>query len=112
MEWSVELSDEVADWYRSLTPAGKAVTDRIFQRLESEGYMLRMPNSKALEDDLYELRFMCEGVARRITYTREQQRRVITLTTFRKQRNNERREILRARRALRARKDQQMGGQR
>lgn len=44
-------------------------------------------------------RFTCEGVARRITYVLDPGRQVITLTTFRKQRDNERAEILRARRA-------------
>ena len=68
-------------------------------RLEDAGYMLGMPLSKQLGGGLRELRFTCEGVARRITYVLEPERKAITLTTFRKQRQNERREILRARRA-------------
>ncbi len=40
-----------------------------------------------------------EGVARRVTYTLDPERKAVTLTTFRKQRQNERAEILRARRA-------------
>jgi hypothetical protein len=43
----------------------------------------------------------CEQVNQRITYTVEPKRRIITLTTFRKQRNNERKEIQRARNVLR-----------
>ncbi|MGB4778779.1 MAG: type II toxin-antitoxin system RelE/ParE family toxin [Microbacterium sp.] len=61
--------------------------------------MLGMPHSRPLGDGLRELRFTCEGVARRITYVLDPERQAVTLTTFRKQRNNERGEILRARRA-------------
>ena len=61
--------------------------------------MLGMPLSKQLGVGLRELRFTCEGVARRITYVLDPERKVITLTTFRKRRQNERREVLRARRA-------------
>jgi hypothetical protein len=39
-------------------------------------------------------------MARRITYTFDTKRRVITLATFRKQRDNERREVARARAVL------------
>jgi len=67
--------------------------------LEDAGNMLGMPLSKQLGGGLRELRFTCEGVARRITYVLEPERKAITLTTFRKQRQNERGEILRARRA-------------
>lgn len=78
---------------------GKAATQRIVARLESQGHMLGMPHSRQLGDGLRELRFTCEGVARRVTYVLDPDRRAVTLTTFRKQRNNERGEILRARRA-------------
>ena len=61
--------------------------------------MLGIPLSKQVGGGLRELRFTCEGVARRITYVLEPERRAITLTTLRKQRQNERGEILRARRA-------------
>lgn len=99
MRWTVEFSDEVLAWYQGLTPEGKAATRRVLARLEDAGYMLGMPLSKQLGGGLRELRFTCEGVARRITYVLEPERKAITLTTFRKQRQNERREILRARRA-------------
>lgn len=99
MQWVVEFSDEVRDWYVSLSPEGKAATQRIVARLEVQGHMLGMPHSRQLGDGLRELRFTCEGVARRITYVLDPDRRAVTLTTFRKQRNNERGEILRARRA-------------
>ena len=62
--------------------------------------MLGMPLSKQVGGGLRELRFTCEGVARRITYVLEPERRAITLTTFRKQRQNERGEISGCRIAL------------
>lgn len=99
VQWVVEFSNEVRDWYVSLTPEGKAATQRIVARLEAQGHMLGMPHARQLGDGLRELRFTCEGVARRITYVLDPERRAVTLTTFRKQRNNERGEILRARRA-------------
>jgi hypothetical protein len=95
----IELSEEVRVWYVSLSPSGKATTDRILARLEAQGHLLRMPHSRSLGAGLYELRFSCENVARRITYVLDPERHAVTLTTFRKQRQNERAEILRARRA-------------
>lgn len=55
-----------------------------------------MPQSRALGDGLHELRFSCEGVARRITYAFGSGREVTALTTFRKQRGRERHEVDRA----------------
>lgn len=99
MNWTVEFSDEVRDWYQALTPRGKATTQRIVALLEERGYLLGMPHSRPLGGGIHELRFTCEGVARRITYVLDPERTAVTLTTFRKQRNNERSEVLRARRA-------------
>ena len=99
MRWTVEFSDEVRSWYLGLSPAGRATADRILERLASQGNMLRMPHSRSLGGGLYELRFACENVSQRITYVFELDRRAVTLTAFRKQRQNERGEILRARRA-------------
>lgn len=48
---------------------------------------------------LFELRFTLGPTARRITYRFTKDGRIVLLTTFRKQRNNERTEIARARRA-------------
>ncbi|RJF41386.1 type II toxin-antitoxin system RelE/ParE family toxin [Actinomyces sp. 2119] len=103
MRWTVEFSDEVLAWYQDLTPEGKAAVRRVLSRLEDGGHMLGMPLSRQLGGGLRELRFTCEGVARRITYVLDPGRRAVTLTTFRKQRQNERGEILRARRAQAAR---------
>lgn len=102
MTWTVEFSDEVRDWYLDLSPEGKAATGRIVALLEQRGHLLSMPHSRLLGNGLRELRFTCQGVARRITYVLDPERKAVTLTTFRKQRDNERREVLRARRARRA----------
>jgi len=99
VRWRVELSREVADWYRGLRGVDLAKVDAVFEGVAQFGNTIRMPLSRSLGEGLYELRFGCEGVDRRITYTFELDRRVVTLTTFRKQRQNERAEILRARRA-------------
>ncbi len=56
-----------------------------------------MPLSRSLGDGLFELRFTLGQTARRITCRFTRDGRVILLTTFRKQRNNERNEIDRAR---------------
>jgi hypothetical protein len=106
--WTVEISPEVEAWYASLKSKDKAMADRALDRLAEHGPALRMPHAKPLGSGLHELRFTCEGTARRVTYYIDVQRKIITLTTFRKQRQNERREVARARQALRA--SQQAGG--
>lgn len=72
-----------------------ALIDRLVA-LESTA---RMPLSRSLGDGLFELRFTLGPTARRITYRFTKDGRIVLLTTFRKQRNNERAEIARARRA-------------
>jgi hypothetical protein len=103
VRWAVEFSEEVRVWYVGLSPAGKATADRILERLASQGNMLRMPHSRPLDGGLFELRFSCESVNRRITYVFDPGRTAVTLATFHKQRQNERAEVLRARRAQAAR---------
>ena len=98
--WKVEISDEVAEWLRSLSATDAATAHSRINRLASDGSMLRMPHSKYLGQKLYELRFSLDNVNRRITYTFDEGTKVITLTTFHKQRQNEPREVTRARRAL------------
>lgn len=58
-----------------------------------------MPLSRSLGEGLSELRFALGPTARRITYRFTRDGRIVLLTTFRKQRNNERDEIARARKA-------------
>jgi hypothetical protein len=100
--WAVEISAEVENWYATLKTKDKAAADRAFDRLAEHGPALRMPHARPLGGDLLELRFTCEGTARRVTYYLDVPRKAITLTTFRKQRQAERREVARARKALRA----------
>lgn len=71
----------------------------IVDRLAVLGSRARMPLSRSLGEGLFELRFTLGPTARRITYRFTKDGRIILLTTFRKQRNNERNEIERARKA-------------
>jgi len=96
--WHITLSDEIADWYVSLNSKERAYADRAFARLEAVGPGLRMPHARSLGDGLYELRFICGGVERRITYVLAAGV-VEMLTTFRKQRDRETHEVARARAA-------------
>lgn len=98
--WRVELEPEVEAWLSGLGGADFAQAAEALDRLATLG-SLRMPLSRALGAGLFELRFHCQGVARRVTYWFAPSRRIVLLTTFRKQRNNERHEIERARTALR-----------
>jgi phage-related protein len=84
------------------------MADRAFDRLAEHGPALRMPHARPLGGGLCELRFTCEGTAHRVTYYTGTRRNVITPTTFRKQRQTERREVARARQAMRA--SQEAGG--
>jgi len=106
--WIVEISPEVENWYATLKSKDKATADRAFDRLAQFGPTLRMLHARPLGGGLFELRFTCEGTARGVTYFIDTRAKVITLTSFRKQRQNERREVARARQAMRA--GQEAGG--
>ncbi len=94
----VELHDEVVDWLAGLDGAewNRAVV--VIDRLASLGSRARMPLSRSLDGGLFELRFSLGSTARRITYRFTTDGRIVLLTTFRKQRDNERAEVARARR--------------
>ena len=79
-----------AEWGRTVV---------VIDRLVALGSSARMPFSRSLGDGLFELRFTLGPTARRITYRFTKDGRIILLTTFRKQRNNERTEIASARKA-------------
>jgi len=84
------------------TPLTDDEWDRVVvfvDRLADLGHQAWMPLSRSLGDGLFELRFTLGPAARRITYRFTKDSRIIALTTFRKQRNNERCEIDRARTA-------------
>jgi len=55
-----------------------------------------MPLSRSLGEGLFELRLSLGTTARRITYRFTQDGRIVLLTTFRKQRQNERAQVVRA----------------
>jgi putative component of toxin-antitoxin plasmid stabilization module len=93
----IELHDEVEQWIDSLGNAEWDRTRIVIDRLVSLGPQARMPLSKPLGEGLFELRFTLGSTSRRITYRFTKDGGVVLLTTFRKQRNNERSEVLRAR---------------
>lgn len=93
----VELHQEVAEWMLGLDDALWDRTVVVVDRLAQLGSAARMPLSRSLGEGLFELRFTLGPTARRITYRFTADGRIILLTTFRKQRNNERTEISRAR---------------
>lgn len=95
----LELHDEVVEWMDSLGDAEWNRTLIVIDRLAALGSSARMPLSRSLGDALFELRFTLGPTARRVTYRFTKDGRIILLTTFRKQRNNERTEIDRARKA-------------
>lgn len=101
VDWTIEFSREVEKWLESLSDNDFRIADRHLQNLAEQGTALGMPRSKSLGGGLHELRFQCQNVERRITYTFDPGRRVITLTTFRKQRNSEQKQVARARLMLR-----------
>jgi putative component of toxin-antitoxin plasmid stabilization module len=98
----VELHEEVVEWMESLSDEEWERAVVVIDRLVVLGSMARMPLSKALGEGLFELRFSLGSTARRITYRFTKDGRIVLLTTFRKQRNNERTEIIRARAAAEA----------
>ena len=95
----LELHDEVVEWMETLGDAEWDRTVVVIDRLATLGSSARMPLSRSLGEGLFELRFALGPTARRITYRFTKDGRIILLTTFRKQRNNERNEIGRARKA-------------
>lgn len=95
----IELHEEVATWLLGLEPAHWDRAVVVIDRLAELGSTARMPLSRSLADGLFELRFTLGPTARRITYRFTTDGRIVLLTTFRKQRNNERAEIARARKA-------------
>lgn len=98
--WSIELEPEVEAWFDNLTITEFASAAPHLERLADRGNLLRMPASRALGEGLFELRFDLQRVAWRITYYFAADRRIVLLTVFRKQRQNERHEVARARRAM------------
>jgi hypothetical protein len=76
--------------------------DRVVGVLKERGNLAKMPLSRTLGHGLFELRFTLDRRQMRITYTFKPGKRILLLTTFAKTRDNEQREVRRAREALEA----------
>lgn len=91
---TVEL--EVREWLEGL-PATQFATVAFYVDLLAErGPLLGEPYTRQLDGKLRELRFHLDGEAVRVTYWIASGRRIVLLTTFRKTRMRERREVRRA----------------
>ena len=97
----VEAHDEVVEWLSGLSSAEWDRVAVVIDRLAQLAQRARMPLSRSLGDGLFELRFSLGPTARRITYRFTSDGRIVLLTTFCKQRDNERAEVARARQAAR-----------
>jgi phage-related protein len=93
----IELLDEIVEWLDTLTDVEHERVVILIDRLSELGSRAPMPFSRSLGQGLFEIRFTLGSTARRITYRFTMDGRIVLLTTFRKQRNNERVEIERAR---------------
>ena len=99
--WLGEVEPEVEQWIESLSVREFAKVVAAVERLAEDGSRLRFPASRALGGGFFELRVDLGRVARRVTFYFADDRRIVLLTTFRKQRQNERVEVRRARGAMR-----------
>jgi len=98
--WSIELEPEIEEWLNTLPVELFAKAASRIDHLAEQGSSARMPRSRPLGDGLFELRFELARNAQRITFYFPGERRIVLLTTFRKQRQNERAEVARARQAM------------
>lgn len=99
--WEIELEPEIAKWLETLPSNEFAIVAFHIDRLADLGAALRMPHSRALGEGLFELRFDYGHMTQRITFFfGSRGRRIVLLTVFRKQRMNERAEVVRARAAM------------
>jgi putative component of toxin-antitoxin plasmid stabilization module len=93
----IEAHDELVEWFDELSENEWERVSVLVDRLASLGSKARMPFSRSLGEGVFEVRFTLGSTARRVTYRFTKDGRTILLTTFRKQRNNERAEVTRAR---------------
>lgn len=99
--WTVEVEPEVENWINSLSVKEFAKVIATVERLEERGNRLRFPASRPLGDGLFELRFELGRTAQRVTFYFADAQRIVLLTVFQKQRQQENVEIRRAHRAMR-----------
>jgi len=100
MTWEVEAEPEVTEWYLGLSGNDRDLVAERVDLLANLGHMLRMPHTRPLGEGLFELRFDMSRRSWRITYWHRPDGVIVLLTVFHKQRDNEAREVARARRAL------------
>jgi len=98
--WTVELEPEVEKWMLALPMSQFGLVLPLVERLAEIGNQMSFPHSKSLGAGLFELRFNNANQTWRITYYFADDRRIVLLTVFAKQRLNERLQIQRARHAL------------
>ena len=101
MTWGeVELEPEVDEWFDTLDQEGQETVAFYVDLLAERGVLLDDPYTRQLRGKMRELRFHLDRQSVRISYWIAPRRRIILLTVFTKTRQNERREVERARRAL------------
>ena len=98
--WEIELEPEVKEWFEQLPPRAVAIVTFNVDRLAHQGAALRMPQSRSLGGGLFELRFDIERSSQRITFFFPGERKIVLLTVFQKQRQNEQTEVARSRLAM------------
>ena len=100
--WSVEVEPEVEQWIESLSVREFARVVAARERVAEDGSRLRFPHlACARRTGSSSFESTSARVAWRVTFYFADDRRIVLLTTFRKQRQNERAEARRARRAIR-----------
>jgi hypothetical protein len=100
--WTIKVLDEVRDWAAGLSDEHRQKFAHHVDLLAEMGELLPFPYSSGLGGKLRELRFNLGREARRVTYYAASGRRFVLLTTFRKTKQKEDREVERARRAIEA----------
>jgi hypothetical protein len=93
--FEIELHDEVSRWIETLTDEERDRTVLVVDRLAADGFSAQMPHSRALGESRFE--FARNDISSGYLQFHLGPTKIILLTTFRKQRNNERSGITRAR---------------
>ncbi|MFE3543588.1 type II toxin-antitoxin system RelE/ParE family toxin [Nocardia sp. NPDC059177] len=97
--FEIRAEIEVVDWLRTLSPSQLARVDEVVGLLAAEGTGLGMPLSRTLGDRVWELRIHLHPVDMRLTYWFAASGQIVMLTVFRKTRDNERLQVMRAKEA-------------
>ncbi|MGW0663622.1 type II toxin-antitoxin system RelE/ParE family toxin [Streptodolium elevatio] len=92
----IELEPEVRQWLESLTMSEYRRVEELADLLAEHATTLDEPYTKALGDDVRELRLRLHPLSMRITYWLAPGRRVVLLTVFAKTRDREHRQVERA----------------